>query len=71
MPKRFFSGDGSEGFGGEEYILVLHSGNILGVRRLALWLFSRGLLARWLVSRDCRATEPPQRIYLEKVPCIL
>ena len=30
-----------------------------------------GSTARWLVSRDYRATEPPQRIYLENLPCIL
>ena len=49
------------------YILVARR---LGGSSVEVIQFS-GSTARWLVSRDYRATEPPQRIYLENLPCIL
>ena len=30
-------------------------------------IYFSGSTARWLVSRDYQVTEPPQRIYLEKL----
>ena len=49
------------------YILVARW---LGDSSVEVIQFS-GSTARWLVSRDYRATEPPQRICLENLPCIL
>ena len=49
------------------YILVARW---LGGSSVEVIQFS-GSTARRLVSRDYRATEPPQRIYLENLPCIL
>ena len=46
------------------YILVARR---LGGSSVEVIQFS-GSTVRWLVSRDYRATEPPQRIYLENLP---